>query len=179
MDSWPGQTWTWLIAGLGLVLGLQGAVAWLRRLVRRSRVLRRARDAQAGERDAASLLHSLGYRVLEAQPRAQLSLRVDGRPVEVELRADYLVQAGSTRLVAEVKTGALAPNIRTAATRRQLLEYRLAYGVDGALLVDMETGRTQRVDFPLKRAQSSQKFLWLATGAALGLWLGVRLAGYI
>ena len=44
-----------------------------------------------------------------------------------------LTQIGGDQLacVAEVKTGRLAPRIDTPATRRQLLEYRLAFDVDG------------------------------------------------
>ena len=74
---------------------------------------------------------------------------VDGRPVAMELRADYLVEAGAELLVAEVKTGDEAPSIGTAATRRQLLEYHVAFGVDGVLLVCPEHGTIHRVVFPL------------------------------
>jgi hypothetical protein len=52
-------------------------------------------------------------------------------------------------LVAEVKTGEVAPRLSTAATRRQLLEYRVAFDVDGVLLVCPERGTIQRVDFLL------------------------------
>ncbi|HET9625604.1 MAG TPA: hypothetical protein VFP84_29760, partial [Kofleriaceae bacterium] len=51
------------------------------------------------------------------------------------------------RLVAEVKTGEVAPRLATAATRRQLLEYLVAFGVDGVLLVCPELGTIQRVAF--------------------------------
>lgn len=73
---------------------------------------------------------------------------VDGRHRPVELRADYLVRRGSERFVAEVKTGRVAPCLATAATRRQLLEYRLAYAADGVLLVDMAQRRIHEVVFP-------------------------------
>lgn len=80
---------------------------------------------------------------------------VDGEPLAVELHADYLVegQPGDDgrceRLVAEVKTGDQAPLLTTAATRRQLLEYRVAWRADGVLLVCPERGQIHRVDFPL------------------------------
>jgi hypothetical protein len=74
---------------------------------------------------------------------------VDGRHRPVELRADYLVRRGSERYVAEVKTGRVAPCLSTAATRRQLLEYRLAYAADGVLLVDMEHKCIHEVEFPM------------------------------
>lgn len=67
--------------------------------------------------------------------------------MEIELRADLLVRQGARRFVADVKTGAEAPKITTAATRRQLLEYRVAYAVDGVLLVDMASRRVHLVEF--------------------------------
>ena len=65
------------------------------------------------------------------------------------MRADYLVELRGELLVAEVKTGEEAPQLSSAATRRQLLEYRVAFAVDGVLLVCPERGAIHRVDFPL------------------------------
>ena len=73
---------------------------------------------------------------------------VDGAEVDVALRADYIVQKEGKRYVAEVKTGDVAARIRAIATRRQLLEYRIAFDVDGVLPVDVEAGRVQVVTFP-------------------------------
>jgi hypothetical protein len=56
--------------------------------------------------------------------------------------------ASELRLVAEVKSGKIAASLACAATRRQLLEYRLAYDVDGVMLVDMAAGRVHEVRFP-------------------------------
>ena len=67
----------------------------------------------------------------------------------IVVRADLLVSRGARRFVAEVKTGARAPRIETAATRRQLLEYAVAYDVDGVLLVDMEEHTISEVEFPM------------------------------
>ena len=67
------------------------------------------------------------------------------------MRADYLVEADGEVLVAEVKTGDVAPRIETAATRRQLLEYHVAFEVDGVLLVCPERGVIHRVDFGLAK----------------------------
>ena len=53
--------------------------------------------------------------------------------------------------VAEVKTGDEAPRMSTAATRRQLLEYHVAFDVDGVLLVCPELGTIQRIEFPQLR----------------------------
>ena len=115
------------------------------------RARRRAARAGAGEDGAARLLEEAGYTIVERQARVCWAPLVDGTPVMTELRADYLVEAGGEVLVAEVKTGEEAPSVETAATRRQLLEYHVAFGADGVLLVCPEQGAIHRVVFPTGR----------------------------
>jgi hypothetical protein len=137
-----------------LVIAIIGAVValWLAALVRRWRgswrARRRAVRAGAGEDRAADLLEAAGFTIVARQARIAWAPLVDGKPCTMELRADYLVAARGERLVAEVKTGEEAPSIQTAATRRQLLEYSIAFGVDGVLLVCPERGAIHRVEFP-------------------------------
>lgn len=111
----------------------------------------RAERAGAGEDDAARLLRRAGFRIVARQARTWWTPVVDGEPHETELRADYLVEADGELLVAEVKTGEEAPRIETAATRRQLLEYHVAFAADGVLLVCPERGTIHRVEFPFPR----------------------------
>jgi hypothetical protein len=73
---------------------------------------------------------------------------VDGVALPVDVRADLLVEKGARRFVVEVKTGKLAPRLETAATRRQLLEYLVAFEVDGVLLFDAEASSLRTVVFP-------------------------------
>lgn len=95
------------------------------------------------------MLRRAGYRIVAEQARIEWAPRIDGAPYPTELRADYLVEAGGELLVAEVKTGEAAPSLATAATRRQLLEYHVAFAVDGVLLVCPERGAIHRIEFPL------------------------------
>ncbi|MGE0547702.1 MAG: hypothetical protein AB7O24_27520 [Kofleriaceae bacterium] len=113
------------------------------------RARRRAARAGEGEDAAAALLRGAGFRIVARQARTWWCPEVDGEAYETELRADYLVEAGGELLVAEVKTGEIAPQLSTAATRRQLLEYHVAFGADGVLLVCPERGAIHRVDFPI------------------------------
>ena len=150
MDDLP----IWLVA----VAVLAGALVALviGRMLRawrgswRARV--RAERAGAGEDGAAAMLRLAGYTIVARQARTWWSPLVDGEPFETELRADYLVEAGGEMFVAEVKTGDEAPLLSTAATRRQLLEYHVAFDVDGVLLVCPELGTIQRVEFPQLRS---------------------------
>ncbi len=121
---------------------------------RRSKVARR-RGARAvqGERDAEELLEDAGYEILDRQVRKVWTLECDGQATEFDLRADLLVTKDGQQCLAEVKTGEHAPDLRNAATRRQLLEYALAYESPTVLLVDVEHESIVEVRFPLDGAR--------------------------
>ena len=146
----PADLLPWL-----LVLALLATVWWLWRALRQQRAspgrASRARNvrAQQGEADAELLLEDLGYVVVDRQVVALWWIEVDGEEQEVEVRADLLVEdEDGAQFVAEVKTGALAPDPTHAATRRQLLEYAHVFAPLGVLLVDVEGGEVLRVRFP-------------------------------
>lgn len=133
-----------------LIAALVGAALAARIARWRDRAARRsiARISARAERDAERLLHRAGYRVVERQVTGRWTLRIDGEPVPVTCRADLIVERRGRLLVAEVKSAgpALAPT--TPATRRQLLEYAMAFDVDGVVLVDMQARSVVRVEFP-------------------------------
>lgn len=124
--------------------------AWRRSL----RARRRGARAVQGERDAESLLEAEGFEILERQLRRTWTLACDGEATEFELRADLLVLREGQEYIAEVKTGSRAPDLRNAATRRQLLEYALAYESPTVLLVDVEGDAIHEVCFPLPQAEA-------------------------
>jgi len=117
---------------------------------------RRWAHAAKAEAQAPKILQTLGYEVLGAQVQGGYTLMVDARPVAVSLRADYLVRRDGRLYIAEVKSGRVAPRLDTAATRRQLLEYRMAFAVDGVLLVNAELGSVQQVVFPVVTGRTSR-----------------------
>jgi hypothetical protein len=163
-----------LAAALGIATVGLGLVArgWYRRL----RLRARWAHARRIEREAAALLSDLGYQVLERQAEATYTLLVDGQPTRVSLRADYLVARAGRRFVAEVKSGRDAPRLETAATRRQLLEYGMAFHVDGLLLVDGETREVREVAFPRDPRRTGRGvvvgfLVGLAVAAAFAFWV--------
>jgi len=83
------------------------------------------------------------------------------------------VEAAGVAWVAEVKTGERALSLLHGPTRRQLLEYRHAFGVEGVLLVDAEAQRVRRIQFrePAPRAGAARALLWLGVGCLLGFAL--------
>lgn len=140
----------WLIVVGAFLLVWLGAMVAAWRRSWRSR--RRNRIAGSAERRAEKLLEAAGFTIVAAQPATRWPVDVDGSPLLVEIKADLLVRRPDGSLaVAEVKSGALAPDLRHGATRRQLLEYSLAFGVPEVLLVDMTGERIQVVAFPIGR----------------------------
>lgn len=160
----------WLLGALVLVGATIGLTLWLRRSWNRRSRVRRAARAQRAERDAAGVLETHGFKVLGRQVRQSWGLHADGEEVTFTLIADYLVTRGGQRWVAEVKTGERSLDLRHGPTRRQMLEYREAFEVEGVLLVDAE-GRTLRsVRFPQSRtsAPHTGRMALLALGVSLG-----------
>lgn len=144
----PPEPWLLLfgILALLLVLALWG---WRRAVTRVGRANRaRQRTARRAETEAEKLLAGLGFTILERQPTVRWRLEVDGEEVEVSSRADLLVESDGRLFVADVKSGDEAPRPHRPATRRQLLEYLLAFEADGALVVDMRRRRVRSVSFP-------------------------------
>lgn len=101
-----------------------------------------------------------------------LVLDVDGARSEHAVRADYLVSRDGKRFVAEVKTGAVAPSLDHAPTRRQILEYCAAFDVDGALLVDADAGSVRAIGLLTRKTRDwTALTMALVIGALIGLAL--------
>jgi hypothetical protein len=158
----------------GAALGLRTRRALESRSSRKR--TRRGLDAEAR---AEKLLKQHGYRVLGRQVRGGYELDVNGAGWPVQLSADYLVMRDGQKLVVEVKTGDAA-RLGHADTRRQMLEYQLAFGVRAAILLDADRGVMHEVTFPLEitHAERSSSLAWLSgvfVAASLGLtlwWIG-------
>lgn len=150
VDRWPSLL-ALLFAAVALVQTVR--LAWVRGAPGRRLALAR-KAGRAGERAAGALLEREGYRIDARQPALEWTIRCDGAPLPIVLRADLIVSRAGRRFVAEVKNGADAGRLDLPATRRQLLEYAVAYGADGALLVDVAGQRVHEVEFGLPAARS-------------------------
>jgi hypothetical protein len=140
------------LAGVGLLFLLLGA--WLEGLRRTFKAKRLASKAAKhglkSEKDAEKLLKKMGYTVLQKQPPASYWAVVDGEPQAINVSGDLLLEKGGQSFLAEVKTGKAA-KLENEATRRQILEYQLAFGVDGILLLDMDAKVMRTIRFPLPK----------------------------
>ncbi len=132
--------------GVGLLAGaVLGALAERSRA--RARVVRRFRAGRVAESDAVHRLRALGFEVIDAQVEAVAHVEVDGERVECPVRADYLVRRGGTLGLVEVKSGVGVRSPAENETRRQLLEYWLAFGGLPLYHLDATSGSLSRVGF--------------------------------
>lgn len=164
----------WLLA---LVLILVATVLWLvgRDALRRLRTRRRFRRGAEGELEAARLLMDRGFVIEGVEVAGSYDLLVDGAPVAISVRADYVVRGPcGRRLVAEVKTGKVAPRIEHAATRRQLLEYRHAFAVPAVVLVDADTRQVRLIELPPEAKSRTWLLSIIAVVAAILMTLLLR-----
>lgn len=146
----PGEFWLGGVLATTAVLSILWMVLTIKRWNESRMLRRRSQRAFRGEERAERVLRRAGFIPIESQVEGGWSIYVDGEELEVQLFADWIVEEGDLRYLVEVKTGRRAPSIRNSATRRQLLEYYLAFDVDGVLLLNMETEEIQEVYFPLE-----------------------------
>lgn len=172
----------WLAVGLTLLLVWLGA--WIETKLRVLRERKKSRDQAKrgfqGERDAEKLLKKLGYTIVSRHAPASYAMTLDGEPQAVQLQADFVLQREGKKFVAEVKTGKAAKLEQAAETRRQMLEYQLAFGVDAMLLIDADTKVVRTVRFPLPKKKAAPPspakrttLRWAAIGAVAlaAVWL--------
>lgn len=114
------------------------------------RVRDHARIGRRAESEGYRLLERRGFKLVERQALAEVVVEVDGEAQVFTVRADALVEREGRRFVAEIKSGESA-TVTSRATRRQLLEYAYAFGVDEVLLVDPAEGRVSRVRWKRQR----------------------------
>lgn len=149
----------WLSPVLSILVGLAVGAAlmfWVQ--LQRERWLARSRNARGrrGEDQAVRLLTAAGYVIVARQQRAAYALRSGANAMQVKLSFDFVVEKDGKTCVAEVKTGALGPQLKHADTRRQLLEYQLASGASEVLLVDPEREQISQVSFPIAPPQLAE-----------------------
>lgn len=168
--DWYGEHWLAVpLVLLGLAFVLVRTALWTRRRLERGRRKRVARKAAKAEDSALTLLEKHGYEVLETQVEQQWEVHYGNDNLAVQLRVDATVRRDGRDFIAEVKSGRLVASLRHAPTRRQLLEYAVAYNASGVLLVDMQRRRIDEIGFPqlarVRACASQPRCLWRVLAA--------------
>lgn len=165
----------WVVLG---VLAAAGAYYALVRAAARARA--RGRGAGGRREGAADLLRQQGYAIVDARPEVELAIRVDGRARTRRVRADLLATRGRRRYAVRIRGHGGSGRVDDRATRARLLDYALAFRVDGLLVVDPERQRVRTLEVragplpPLARLAGVTPLLLAFASGLVAAYLLVR-----
>lgn len=163
---------------LGFLLG--GCCIYFLYKKRRGIIIRRRlKKARKSEIAAIRFLEDRGYTITGMQEKKTIVTWVDKTPHYNNLRVDFIAHKKGKVYIAEVKTGQTAPHPTLADTRRQLLEYYLAYQPDGILLVDMEKQALREIAFSVYGENKRDYLYMLIIAAGIGFACGYLLYKYV
>ena len=168
-----GTALVWVVSRI-MRLTRQGQIALA--VAKKSR--EHARRGHVAEREAQQVLESMGFKVLDKQVETEIGWWSDQDWYETTITADYLVKRNGHTAIVEVKTGKESKATHRH-TRRQLLEYRIAFSVDHIYLFDGERQQLSQIDFdPMLKGQNSyfRYAIVLGSGCFLGFFIGYYLS---
>ena len=148
---------------------------WLR--VKRLR--KRFSKSRQAEKEAEKILKKNGYAIIDAQKSKPLLITIGDKVHRYLVRIDYLARKRGRVYVVEVKSGEKIPYITNRETRRQMLEYYLAYQPSGILLLNMKNKSISEVKFQFESTvrQRMVKIVYFLAGAIFSLALYYLLQG--
>ena len=129
-----------------IILGAWAAVKFrdFRQNLRHKGRLRRGSKA---EKWAVQALEQDGFEILAEQAVAPVRFAIDGEWQEREVRMDILAKKEGELFGVEVKSGNQALDPGMATIRRQMLEYTLAFELNGILWADYEQKSFHYIEF--------------------------------
>jgi Holliday junction resolvase-like predicted endonuclease len=131
----------------------------------------RSFSSKRAEKKAEIWLKRKGFHIIEKQQSRPLIIKTGKTSHRYLIRTDFLVKKGGQKYVVEVKSGRKNSKITNRETRRQLLEYFLAYQACGIILFDMDSKKFTEVKFLLPYFQSKwiENIMYFFLGALLAL----------
>jgi len=115
--------------------------------IRAKRLKQRFYKSRQAEKDAEKILRKNGYTIIDVQKSKPLLITIGDKIHRYLVRIDYLARKRGKIYVVEVKSGEKIPYITNRETRRQMLEYYLAYQPSGIILLNMKTKTISEVKF--------------------------------
>ena len=115
--------------------------------LRAKRLRKRFSKSRQAEKEAEKILKKNGYAIIDAQKSKPLLITIGDKIHRYLVRIDYLVRKRGKVYVVEVKSGEKIPYITNRETRRQMLEYYLAYQPSGIILLNMKNKSISEVKF--------------------------------
>lgn len=147
--------------------------------LRVKRLKKRFSKSRQAEKEAEKILRKNGYAVIDAQKSKPLLITIGEKTHRYLVRIDYLARRKGKIYVVEVKSGEKIPYITNRETRRQMLEYYLAYQPSGILLLNMKNKSISEVKFQFESTvrQKTIKILYFLAGVVFSLVLYYLLQG--
>ena len=147
--------------------------------LRAKRLKKRFSKSRQAEKEAEKILRKNGYTIIDAQKSKPLLMTIGNRIHRYLVRIDYLVRKRGKVFVVEVKSGEKIPYITNRETRRQMLEYYLAYQPCGILLLNMKNKNISEVKFQFESTMRQKviKLVYFLSGAIFSLVLYYLLQG--
>lgn len=172
-------------AVLIFVLFISGGIICLVLFIKTSNWLRakklrkRFSKSRQAEKEAEKILRKNGYTIIDAQKSKPLLLTIGDKIHRYLVRIDYLARKRGKVFVVEVKSGEKIPYITNRETRRQMLEYYLAYQPCGILLLNMKNKSISEVKFQFEstKRQKAIRLVCFLAGAIFSLVLYYLLQG--
>lgn len=147
----------------------------MQNILSRQKATKRAVISKHAEKKAEMLLKRNGFQIIDRQQSKPLIIKAGSVPHRYLIRIDFLVKKNGRTYVVEVKSGS-KNKITKRETRRQLLEYFLAYQPYGIILFDMDTKKFSEIRFLLpyfhsRLIENAIYFLLGALIAFLGMYI--------
>ncbi len=132
---------------------------------------KRTLSSKHAERRAEKWLKKNGFQIVEKQQGRPLVIHEGKNTHRYLIRTDFLVKKGRRRYIVEVKSGQKNNSVANRDTRRQLLEYFLAYKGYGIILFDMENKKFSEIKFSLPDLHSRliENVIYFLLGSLLTL----------
>ncbi|MDD3538626.1 MAG: hypothetical protein PHP36_00085 [Atribacterota bacterium] len=167
---------------LSIVILLLGGILSLflylkiKNLLNSKQAKKRAVISKRAEQKAEKWLKRNGFKIIERQQSRPLIIKAGTTRHRYQIRIDFLVKKNGQTYVVEVKSGSQNSHITNRETRRQLLEYFLAYQPYGIILFDMETKKFSEIKFllPYFHSRLIENIIFFLLGALIAL-LGMYL----
>ena len=142
---------------------------------------KRFSKSRLAEKEAGKLLQKKGYTIVDIQKSKPILITIGDKIHRYFIRIDYLVRKKGKVYVVEVKNGEKNSYITNRDTRRQMLEYFLAYQPNGILLLNMKNKRISEVKFQFEKnsRQWMMKVGCFFAGIIFALFLYLLLFGGI
>ena len=147
--------------------------------VRGKKLRQRFSKSRQAEKEAEKILRKNGYTIIDIQKSKPLLITIGDKIHRYLVRIDYLARKRGKVYVVEVKSGEKIPYITNRETRRQMLEYYLAYQPSGILLLNMKNKTISEVKFQFESTirQKVIKLVYFLAGAIFSLILYYLLQG--